>query len=116
MDKSVLLSSLEAFVREAGRMESFKPSSVGHGITSGFVLRKMKLKAAGELVTERITINEEKGTVSYNKCDANGQPGDVERVLAINLPLRLEFYERSARSGLRVDWKAPLAVAQDTFS
>merc|ERR1712012_470412 len=155
MDKSVPLGSVEAFVREAGRMESFKPSSVGYGVTSdpirectydslfaavgiaikepwraievdqtscsidecqGFVLRKMKLKATGELVTERITINEEKGTVSYNKCDASGRPGDVERVLAINTPLRLEFYERSARSGLRVDWKAPYDVAQSTFS
>merc|ERR1712045_722344 len=39
-----------------------------------------------------------------------------ERVLAIHTPLRLEFYERSARSGLRVDWKAPFSMAQDTFS
>merc|ERR1712045_111408 len=49
-------------------------------------------------------------------CDANGRPGDVERVLAIHKPLRLEFYERSARSGLRVDWKAPYGMACDTFS
>merc|ERR1712045_294891 len=39
-----------------------------------------------------------------------------ERVLAIHTPLRLEFYERSARSGLRVDWKAPFSMARDTFS
>merc|ERR1711992_230605 len=76
----------------------------------------MRLRVTGELVTERITVNEEQGTVSYNKCDASGRPGDVERVLAINIPLRLEFYERSARSGLRVDWKAPFAMARDTFS
>jgi hypothetical protein len=79
-------------------------------------LRKMKLKASGERVTERITINEEIGTVTYNKCDANGNPGDVERVVAVHTPLRLEFYERSARSGLRVDWKAPYSMACDTFS
>jgi len=83
---------------------------------NGYILRKMRLKATGENVIERITINEELGTVSYNKCDASGRPGDVERVLAIHTPLRLEFYERSARSGLRVDWKAPFSMARDTFS
>jgi len=83
---------------------------------NGYTLRKMRLSASGENVVERITINEEIGTVTYNKCDARGNPGDVERVLAIHTPLRLEFYERSARSGLRVDWKAPYAMARDTFS
>merc|ERR1719330_691671 len=82
----------------------------------GYTLRKMKLRATGEKVVERITINEEAGMVTYNKCDASGEPGDVERVLAINTPLRLEFYERSARSGLRVEWKAPHSMARDTFS
>ena len=75
----------------------------------------MKLKAIRECVTERIAINEELGFVAYNKCDAGGRPGDVERVLAIHTPLRLELYERSARSGLRVDWKAPYGMACDTF-
>merc|ERR1712241_12560 len=67
-------------------------------------------------VVERITINEESGIVTYNKCDASDRPGDVERVLAINKPLRLEFYERSARSGVRVDWTAPYSMARDTFT
>merc|ERR1712242_597538 len=155
MPKTAPLSSVEAFVREAKRMQGEKPTKVGYGITSdpirecsydsllaavgiaikepwraieveqagcsvedcnGHVLRKMKLKATGENVIERITINEEIGTVSYNKCDASGRPGDVERVLAIHTPLRLEFYERSARSGLRVDWKAPYQTACDTFT
>ena len=66
-------------------------------------------------VTERITIKEEIGAVSYNKCDANGRLGDVERFLAVRSPLRLEFYGRSARSGLRVDWRAPYGMACDTF-
>merc|ERR1719346_284397 len=155
MPKSAPLSTVEAFVKEASRMEGAKPTTVGYGITSdpirecsydslfaavgiaikepwraievdqagcsvedcsGYILRKMRLKATGENVIERITINEEIGTVSYNKCDASGRPGDVERVLAIHTPLRLEFYERSARSGLRVDWKAPFGMARDTFS
>merc|ERR1719277_2006551 len=83
---------------------------------NGYTLRRMKLRSTGETVLERITINEETGTVTYNKCDASGKPSTVERVLAIHTPLRLEFYERSATSGLRLDWKAPYAVARDTFS
>merc|ERR1712012_1175924 len=82
----------------------------------GYTLRKMKLRATGENVVERVTINEEIGSVTYNKCDASGKPGNVERVLAIRTPLRLEFYERSASSGLRVDWKAPISVARDAFT
>merc|ERR1712024_347017 len=83
---------------------------------TGCSLRRMKLSATGENVVERITINEESGTVTYNKCDANGRPANLERVLAIHTPLRLEFYERSAISGLRLNWKAPLGMARDTFS
>merc|ERR1712176_1252102 len=49
-------------------------------------------------------------------CDASSRPGVVERVLAIHTPLRLEFYQRSASSGLRVDWKAPIGMARVTFS
>merc|ERR1712012_1348798 len=155
MPKSAPLGSVDAFVREAKRMEGAPPTTVGYGITSdpirdssfdslwaavglsikepwrvidvdqtgcsstacaGYTLRKMKLSATGENVTERITINEETGSVTYNKCDASGKPSNVERVLAIHTPLRLEFYERSATSGLRLDWKAPYGVARDTFS
>merc|ERR1712232_297639 len=155
MPKSAPLGSVEAFVREAKRIEGAQPSTVGYGITSdpirdisydslfaavgisikepwrvidvdqagcsvedcdGYTLRRMKLCATGESVVERITINEESGTVTYNKCDASGRPGDLERVLAIHMPLRLEFYERSAISGLRLNWKAPLGMARDTFS
>merc|ERR1719232_1832189 len=155
MPKSAPLSSVEALVREAKRMEGVQPTTVGYGITSdpireasfdslfaavglsikepwrvidvdqagcsvqdcdGYTIRKMKLRATGEKVVERITINEEIGSVTYNKCDASGRPGNVERVLAIHTPLRLEFYERSANSGLRVDWKAPISVARDAFS
>merc|ERR1712241_1577003 len=155
MPKTAPLSSVEAFVREARRMDGVQPTTVGYGITSdpirecsydslfaavqvavkepwraievnqascsiescqGYFLRKMQLKATGENVVERIVINEESGTVTYNRCDVSGRPGDVERVLAINKPLRLEFYERSARSGVRVDWTAPYSMARDTFS
>jgi len=155
MPKAVVLGAVDAFVREAKRMEGEQPTTIGYGITSdpirdlsydslfaavdisikepwraidvdqsscscedckGYTLRKMKLNKTGENVVEKITINEETGTVSYNKCDASGRPGNVERVLAIHTPLRLEFYERSTTSGTRLDWKAPYATAKETFS
>ena len=40
----------------------------------GYTLRKMKLLATGENVVERATINEETGSVTYNKCGASGKP------------------------------------------
>jgi len=155
MPKSAPLGGVDAFVREAKRMQGAQPTTVGYGITSdpirdlsydslfaavdlsikepwrvidvdqaacsfedrdGYILRRMKLRATGENVVERVTINEETGSVTYNKCDASGRPGNMERVLAIHTPLRLEFFERNASSGLRLDWKAPNGVARDTFS
>ena len=53
---------------------------------AGRTLRRMKLSATGLNILERITINEDPGTVSYDKCHAGGEPGSVERVLAIKLP------------------------------
>ena len=55
-------------------------------VCAGYTLRKVQLGAAGVNVTERITINEDSGTVSYNNCPAGGEPGSVERVLAITRP------------------------------
>merc|ERR1719210_1719803 len=111
-----LFAAVEIAIKEPWR--AIEVEQVGCSIEdcNGYTLRRMKLKATGENVVERVTIDEETGTVSYNKCDSSGKPGDVERVLAIHTPLRLEFYERSARSGLRVDWKAPFGMARDTFS
>ena len=110
MPKSAPLSTVEAFVKEASRMEGAKPTTVGFGITSdpirecsydplfaavglaikepwraievdqagcsiedcgGYLLWKMRLKATGDDVIEKITINEEIGTVSYNRCDSS---------------------------------------------
>merc|ERR1719418_282625 len=111
-----LFAAVEIAIKEPWR--AIEVEQVGCSIEDcqGYTLRKMKLRATGECVVERIIINEESGFVSYNKCDASGRPGDVERVLAIHKPLRLEFFERSARSGLRVDWKVPYSMAVDTFS
>merc|ERR1712127_74674 len=111
-----LFAAVDISIKEPWRVIDVDQAGCSVEDGDGYTLRKIKLRATGERVVERITINEETGTVAYNKCDASGRPGDVERVLAIHTPLRLEFYERSASSGLRVDWKAPIGVARDTFS
>merc|ERR1712122_116312 len=111
-----LFAAVDISIKEPWRVLDVDQTGCSFVDCTGYTLRKMKLSATGENVVERITINEETGTVSYNKCDASGKPGNVERVLAIHTPLRLEFYERSANSGLRVDWKAPISVARDTFT
>merc|ERR1712012_617522 len=92
------------------------PSSCNVQECSGFVLRKMKLNATGECVTERVTVNEESGEVTYNKCQPNGEPGATERVLAIHrAPLRIELFERNFGDGMRQSWTAPAPVAVETF-
>merc|ERR1711963_1010290 len=111
-----LFAAVGIAIKEPWRAIDVEQASCSVEDCQGYALRKMQLKTTGELVVERITIAEESGMVTYNKCDSNGRPGDVERVLAIHTPLRLEFYERSARSGLRVEWKAPNSMARDTFS
>merc|ERR1712242_417612 len=105
-----LFAAVQVAIKEPWQAIEVEKSGCTVEDCDGYTLRKMRLKATGELVTERITINEEIGCVTYNKCDASGAPGDVERVLAIHTPLRLELYERSARSNMRVDWKAPYDV------
>merc|ERR1712127_101048 len=109
-------AAVDIAIKEPWRVIDVDKASYSVENCDGYTLRKMNLRASGENVVERITINEEVGTVTYNKCDASGRPGDVERVLVIHTPLRLEFYERSARSGMRVDWKAPYDLARETFS
>jgi len=111
-----LFAAVDLSIKEPWRVIGVDQAACSVEDCDGYTIRKMKILATGENVVERITINEEIGSVSYNKCDASGKPGDVERVLAIHTPLRLEFFERSARSGMRVDWKAPYSVACDTFT
>merc|ERR1712203_1169432 len=74
--------------KEPWRAINVDQGSVDVQECAGYVQRKMTLRASGERVTERVTINEEMGEIRYNKCDSYGTPGDVERVLAIHTPLR----------------------------
>merc|ERR1712061_623460 len=111
-----LLAAVTLSIKEPWRVIDVDQTGCSVQECQGYIQRTMKLRATAETVVERITVNEEVGEVTYNKHDTSGKPSDVVRVLAVRSPLRLEFYERSARSGLRVDWKAPYGVARDTFS
>merc|ERR1719361_86561 len=92
MPKSAPLGSVDAFVKEAQLKDGAQPTTVGYGITSDPIrgVSYDSLFAAVDLSIKEPwrAINEEIGTVTYNKCDASGKPGDVERVLTINTPLR----------------------------
>merc|ERR1712242_624645 len=85
-----LFAAVDLSIKEPWRAIDVDQAGCSIEDCSGYTLRKMKLTATGEKVVERITINEEVGTVTYNKCDASGMPGDVERVLTVSTPLRLE--------------------------
>jgi len=61
---------------------------------------------------DRVTVNEEKGEVSY--CE---EGAGVERVAAIlKNPFRYEVYQRNVRDKMRVEWALPCDVAQNTMS
>ena len=111
-----LFTDVEVAIKEPWRATEVDQAGSSIEDCAGYTLQRMKLKAIGEAVAVRITINKGIVLVTYNKCDASGRPGDVVRVLAIHTQRRLEFDERSACSGLRVDWKAPYGRALDTFS
>lgn len=154
LPRSAPLSVVDVYVKEAMRMDTQKPTTIGYGVTSdpishcsfdsiwvaietsvrqpwkvidvdqsscevkdcnGYVERRMRLNATGESVVERVVINEEIGEVVYNKCTPGGQPSGVERVLATHTPLSMEFYERNAKDGMRLNWGAPYDVARQTF-
>merc|ERR1712117_296134 len=84
-----LFAAVDISIKEPWRVLDVDQTGCSSTACAGYTLRKMKLSATGENVTERITINEETGIVSYNKCDA---------------------------SGMRLDWKAPYGKAKETFS
>jgi len=81
----------------------------------GYIMRTMTIKATGERVREKVTVNEEIGEVVYCK-QKDGKDGKFERCLAIHTgPLRMEMYERNTFDDTRCEWKAPYTVARETF-
>merc|ERR1712107_213330 len=52
-----------------------------------------------------------------SKLGRDSRPSDKQRVLAFRKdPLRIEFFERSARTVARMEWAAPYQVAKNVFS
>jgi len=48
---------------------------------------------------------------------ADSRPGIKQRVLSFHKdPVRIEFFERSANTGARMEWGAPYKVATDVFT
>merc|ERR1712045_558349 len=74
MPKAAVLGTVDSFVREATRMEGEQPTTVSYGITSD-PIRDLSYDSIFAAVD--ISINEETGTVSYNKRDASGKPGNL---------------------------------------
>merc|ERR1719197_1149750 len=110
-----LFVAVETCITDPSRAIAVEPGFTKVEDCDGYVMRTMKLSASGEVVQEKVTVNEEIGEVVYNKY-LNNQPSNLERVLAIHTgPLRMEFYERNAADGMRVSWQAPYQMARDTF-
>ena len=65
-----LFADVEVAIKEPWRAIEVDQAGCSIEDCVGYTLRKMKLKATGEAVVERITIKEEIGEVTYNKCDA----------------------------------------------
>ena len=83
-----LFAAVGISVKEPWRVPGVDRTGCSSAACAGCALRKMKLSAAGVYVAERIAIYEDAGTVSYDKLDAGGKPGSLERGLAIELPRR----------------------------
>jgi len=111
-----LSAAIQTSIRQPWTVINVDQGSCNVREGNGFVERTMKLNATGEVVKEQVTINEEAGEITFNKCDSSGQPGSVERVLAIHTgPLRIEFFERNAVGLMRSNWTAPASIARTTF-
>lgn len=108
--------AVQTIIRQPWLVTDVDPSACEVEECSGYIARKTTLNATGERVVERVTINEEIGEVTFSKCGANGEPGRVDRVLAIHRsPLRLEFFKRNAGDLMRQNWTSPADTARQIF-
>merc|ERR1712117_885365 len=64
-----LFAAVGIAIKEPWRAIEVEQAGCSLDDCQGYTLRKMKLKATGETVVERITIAEESGMVTFNKCD-----------------------------------------------
>jgi len=112
-----LFAAVDKTIAMPWLIQNVKQSECTGSDCQGYYSRSMKMPHTGEVVREQIKINEEKGEVVFTKLGRDSRPSDKQRVLAFHKdPLRIEFYERSARTGARVEWAAPYRVATDVFT
>merc|ERR1712232_1303200 len=107
MPKSAPLGSVEAFVREAKRMEGSQPSTVGYGITSD-PIRDISYDSLFAAVG--ISIKE-----PWRAIDVDQAGCSVEDCDGYTLR-RMKLCATGENVVERLTWKAPLGMARDTFS
>merc|ERR1719356_1589478 len=94
-----------------------KVDSVAIRDLNGCMQRSMRLleKSGKPTVTDNIRVLEQAQEITYRPV-TNGQEGEEERVFALRTdPLRLEMFCRHSRDGMRLDWQAPRAMANEIF-
>merc|ERR1712206_3406 len=112
-----LFAAVDKTIAMPWLIQNVKQSECSGSDCQGYYSRSMKMPHTGEVVREQIKIDEEKGEVVFSKLGRDSRPSDKQRVLAFRKdPLRIEFFERSARTGARVEWGAPYKVATDVFT
>jgi len=112
-----LFAAVDKTIAMPWLIQNVKESECTGTDCQGYYSRSMKMPHTGEVVREQIKIDEEKGEVVFTKLGPDSSPSDKQRVLSFRKePLRIEFYERSARTGARMEWAAPYAVATAVFT
>jgi len=107
-----LMTAIQKTVMDPSLVLDIVPSKTTIREERGFILRRFTLRATNEVVMEKVTINEAAGEVVFNKLTGDAKESANNRVIAIQKdPLRLEFYERNARDGARLNWTAPYEIA-----
>merc|ERR1712088_856320 len=92
-----------------------KVDSVAIRDLKGCMQRSMRLleKSGKPTVTDNIRVLEQAQEIIYRPV-TGGQVGEEERVFALRTdPMRLEMFTRHSKDGMRLDWQAPCAVANE---
>jgi len=112
-----LFAAVDKTIAQPWLIQDVKESDVSGSDCQGYYSRSMKLPHTGEALREQIRIDEEKGEVVFSKLGADSRPSNRQRVIAFkNDPLRIEFFERDANTGARLEWGAPYIVARQLFT
>merc|ERR1711963_3269 len=121
--------------REAKRMDSAKPETIGYGISSGpqtgilqenlwkamlFCVRnpaRCGMNVKNVKIFDNDYTDEQSATIAYRRLELQrGGEALDEKLFAIRqAPLRMEMWSRHTKDQLRVDWQAPKQVALEIF-